>query len=409
MNDGKQPDSLGKASEFFMAAPVIIGYVRRPDYVIELANPDLLQVWGRGPEVIGLPLTTAIPELAGQGFIDLLDQVCQTGEPYYAYAYPIVLNRTGREDTYYFDFIYKPYYGNGPKEPATGVISVGHDVTAQVRARVLAEQTEADLQQKVEERTMDLQRLVMELQKANQNLERFTYAASHDLKAPVRKIQLFTQTLYDRLHDALSEEDRKLFSRILAGSRRMTTLIDDLLNYAHVTSDQALTELVDLNTVLQLVIEDLESDIERKKAVISLDSLPTVSGNARQLQQLFINLISNALKYAHALRTPHIRITCTSASADHVAPELQNIIGNIDRYFWIKVIDNGIGFDQADSERIFQVFVRLHTEQAHSGSGVGLAIVQKVVENHNGYIYATSVQGEGSVFNVLLPKTAESG
>ena len=125
---------IEKAYNFFMNAPVIIGFVRGEDYIIELANEGLLEVWGRDDEVIGKPLVEAIPELEKQGFKELLDGVRTTGEPFYAYEYPITLNRHGKEETLYFYFVYKPFYENGTDKIASGVISVGHDVTTQVLA-----------------------------------------------------------------------------------------------------------------------------------------------------------------------------------------------------------------------------------------------------------------------------------
>ena len=127
--------NIEKAYDIFMAAPVIVGYLKGDDYIIEMANEDLLEVWGRTAEVRGKPLLEAIPELKGQGIIELLENVRITGEPFYAYEFPITLDREGKEDVFYFDFIYKPFYENGKSGKATGVFSVGHDVTSQVRSR----------------------------------------------------------------------------------------------------------------------------------------------------------------------------------------------------------------------------------------------------------------------------------
>ena len=128
-------DGIEKAYQFFMRAPVIIGYLRGDDYIIELANEGLLEVWGRTSEVVGLPLLKAIPELESQGFIALLDNVRKTGEAFYAYEFPITLVRNGKEEVLYFDFVYEPFYESEGDAEASGIISVGHNVTAQVLAK----------------------------------------------------------------------------------------------------------------------------------------------------------------------------------------------------------------------------------------------------------------------------------
>lgn len=134
---------IEKAYNFFMNAPVIIGYVKGDDYIIELANEGLLEVWGRNAEVVGKPLVKAIPELEEQGFTTLLEQVRTTGEPFYAYEFPITLNRHGKQEVVYFDFVYKPFYENDTAKKATGVISIGHDVTAQVLATKKVQESDA--------------------------------------------------------------------------------------------------------------------------------------------------------------------------------------------------------------------------------------------------------------------------
>jgi len=171
----------------------------------------------------------------------------------------------------------------------------------------------------------------------------------------------------------------------------MGNLIDDLLLYSHVSQRPHEMEWVDLNEKVQRVLDDLELDVQQKGAIISVDKLPVVKGYRRQLQQLFQNLISNALKYSKKDVPPRIDISATEVT-EHEKP-----------YHLIKVKDNGIGFEQEYADKIFQMFTRLHGKGEYSGTGVGLSIVKKVIENHNGYIRVESTPGKGSIFKVFLP------
>ena len=170
----------------------------------------------------------------------------------------------------------------------------------------------------------------------------------------------------------------------------MGSLIDDLLLYSHVTQMPHQMEMVDMNETVKQVLEDLELEIQEKKAVVHVAALPKMPGYRRQLQQVFQNLISNALKYSPPDAAPQVAI----ASCD-IAREGRD-------YHCISVSDRGIGFDQEFSQKIFWMFSRLHARQEYSGSGVGLAIVKKVVENHDGLIEVESEKGVGSVFKIWL-------
>jgi light-regulated signal transduction histidine kinase (bacteriophytochrome) len=162
-----------------------------------------------------------------------------------------------------------------------------------------------------------------------------------------------------------------------------------------------LEERVDLNKKVKLVLEDLEVEIEEKKAVIEVDILPTVKGHRRQLQQLFQNLIGNAIKYHKPGVTPEVHITCQKASLEESIPVITE--KSIGRYYLIGIKDNGIGFEEEHADRIFNVFTRLHGNAEYKGTGVGLSIARKVVENHRGYIWAEGIPGDGATFKVLLP------
>jgi two-component system CheB/CheR fusion protein len=247
------------------------------------------------------------------------------------------------------------------------------------------------LEENVIERTKALETQKNELQRSNSKLEEFTYAASHDLKEPMRKISIFTHQLKDQLGDRLKENENRLFSRILKSTERMANLVDDLLLYSHVSQRPHETESIDLNQKAQRVLEDLELDIEEKNAVIEVAHLPVVEGYRRQIQQVFQNLITNALKYSRPGFPPHIIISAKSIT-EHEKP-----------YHVIVFKDNGIGFEQQYADKIFHMFTRLHGKNEYGGTGVGLTIVRKVIENHQGFIRVKSVVGEGSVFEIYLP------
>lgn len=265
-----------------------------------------------------------------------------------------------------------------------GYIGVGFDIHEQ-------KITEEKLEELVEKRTEELQRSNKELQRSNQNLEEFAHAASHDLKEPVRKIHFFTHQLKEQLSKYLDEFESRAFSRIENATERMRNLIDDLLLYSHASQRPQEKEIIDLNQKVQRVLEDLELDIQEKRAEINVGKLPAIAGYRRQLQQVFQNLLSNALKYSKPDITPQIDITASQVRQ------------NDKDYHMISVRDNGIGFEQIYEEKIFQMFSRLHGRSEYSGTGVGLSIVKKVIENHNGFIRVESEPGIGSNFKIYLP------
>jgi light-regulated signal transduction histidine kinase (bacteriophytochrome) len=249
---------------------------------------------------------------------------------------------------------------------------------------------------------VDLERYLVDLKHSNENLEEFTYAASHDLKEPLRKIHYFTDRLKQRLAGKLSEEEQHFFNRIETATQRMKLLVDDLLQYSLVTHEKAPKETVNLNKKVKLVLEDLELMIQEKHAVITVEDLPTIKGYRRQLQQLFYNLITNALRYSKPEEPPRIDIRTQTLPGNETGLSLSADRTN-QLYHLIEIRDNGLGFEQADAERIFNVFTRLHNNKESKGTGVGLAIVRKVVENHGGYITATGSPGVGASFKVFLP------
>jgi PAS domain S-box-containing protein len=253
------------------------------------------------------------------------------------------------------------------------------------------------LEQKIEERTKELTQL-------NEQLKQFTYAASHDLQEPLRKISYFMDRLIVKISPTLDEEDKKITERISKTTERMRVLINDLLAYSNTSLGITGFQEVDLSTVVQEVLDDMEATIIDNGASVVYENLPTVTGDARQLRQMFQNLISNALKYHKIGEESRVHIGVNLVNA----ADIKNIHLEDSSAFYhlIQVTDNGIGFKNEDASRIFQLFQRLHGRSEYAGTGVGLAIVQKVVENHKGYIWAESEPGNGASFNILLPVTS---
>jgi PAS domain S-box-containing protein len=239
------------------------------------------------------------------------------------------------------------------------------------------------LEQKVKERTT-------ELEKINYELMQFTSVASHDLKEPLRKISVFGKLLRERGKDQLDHLMLKYTDNIVQSSERMTRLIDDLLIFSRLSQTDIGHENVDLNALLQQIVSDLEITIADKNAMICFDGLPVVRGVPLQLGQVFQNLISNSLKFSAPGRSPRITI-----SSDVVKK-------GEGRFNCIRFADNGIGFDNAHAEKIFEIFQRLHTKDRFEGTGVGLAIVKKIVDMHGGEVRGYS-DANGATFEILLP------
>lgn len=285
-----------------------------------------------------------------------------------------------------------PVFENGVAVSA--VIEI-RDITLQAEAEQLLRRSAHELEQLVQDRTQ-------ELRQVNEQLKQFTYAASHDLQEPLRKISYFLDRLLSNIGPSLSEDNKKLTERIQHTANRMRSLIDDLLAYSNTTLGITNFKPVDLTSIVKDVLDDLEVTIIEKGAQVRLQDLPRVKGDQRQLRQLFQNLISNAVKYHKKDEAPQVQITSRLVQAEDMKAYVPRDIRS-ELFYEIEVKDNGIGFDPDDAERIFRLFQRLHGKAEYEGTGVGLAIVQKVVENHNGYVWAESEPGEGATFRILLP------
>jgi PAS domain S-box-containing protein len=258
-----------------------------------------------------------------------------------------------------------------------GATVIGHDVTERRRAEELLKQ-----------RNTAIQEYSHKLEQSNKELENFAFIASHDLQEPLRKIEGFGKLLAEKANPGLSENERLYVQRMQSAAERMREMIDDLLALSRVSSAGNPFVAVDLNRVIKAVIDDLEFRVKQTHGHISMDDLPTIMADPIQMQQLFQNLIGNALKFSRHDETPVVKIYSRASSAGRVE---------------ICVEDNGIGFDTAQADRLFQPFQRLHGRSEYEGTGIGLSICRKITERHGGSIRAWSEPGKGSTFLVDLP------
>lgn len=239
------------------------------------------------------------------------------------------------------------------------------------------------------------------LLRSNDNLQQFAYVASHDLQEPLRKIQQFGELLKAQ-PSFISGDATTYVERMQSAASRMATLIRDLLNFSRLSTQQDTNRTVQLNNVVNEVLNTLDLAIAETKAVVKVDSLPTIQGDASQLAQLFQNLIGNALKFRRPDVVPVIQINTDTFAVNELPPTVKPI-RTARAYYRINVVDNGIGFDEKYRDRIFQIFQRLHGKSEFAGTGIGLAICERVVVNHGGAITANSQQGQGATFRIYLP------
>lgn len=243
---------------------------------------------------------------------------------------------------------------------------------------------------------------VKQLNVSNIALQEFANVASHDLNEPLRKIQTFIDRIYNKHSESFNEDLKILFDKISKSANGMRLLLNDLLDFSRLSTITVGYEKTNLEEIIKNVLSDLEVNIDESKAIINIDANITVDGYPIQLKQLFTNLITNSIKFSKKDFTPIINIKFETISKQDF-PMFPLVSEK--NYIKITVSDNGIGFEQEYAEKIFNVFQRLHGKSEYSGSGIGLSIVKKVVENHHGFIYANSKQNEGTVFTIIMPQT----
>ncbi|RYZ85772.1 MAG: PAS domain S-box protein [Proteobacteria bacterium] len=356
------------------------------DLVIEQINKPMLQMIGRAEEVTGMPMIEVLPELKGSYIWDQVLKVYHQGVPF-DHPEVLVSHKRGGDaaEDFYYNLSYRPLHDAGK---IVGMIQVAVDVTVQVNARKKTAESETryrglskSLEQQVQSRTSELQR-------SNEDLQQFAHVASHDLKEPVRKIKMFTSRLEEHLFGNTDASALKFIEKIHSSTDRMFAMIDGVLAYSTANASVQLPEPVDLEETIQNIEFDLEVPLQKTQGIISHNNLPVIEGASVLLYQLFYNLINNSIKFAKAGVAPVIHIE----AAQTPDPD----------FIEITVSDNGIGFDPAYAQRIFETFTRLNPKDRYEGTGLGLSLCKKIVERHGGKITASS--SDGAVFTILLPK-----
>lgn len=274
-----------------------------------------------------------------------------------------------------------------PKLPTVGIIIT--DLTEKKKNETIILEYQKDLENKN-----------LELVQSNAELASFAYIASHDLQEPLRKIQTFASRIVEIDFKNLSEGGKEHLNRMQNSAKRMQTLIDDLLTYSRTNTVEREFKSTDLNLLIEEVKADLKEELQQKNATIEATQMCRAVVIPFQFRQLFYNLISNSLKFSSPGSQPHIKIKSHIVKSEKLK---EGRLFQENDYCHISISDNGIGFEQQYSEKIFELFQRLHGKAQYNGTGIGLAIVKKIVENHKGIITARSEIDKGAVFDIYIP------
>jgi signal transduction histidine kinase len=340
------------------------------DFEIEFANPALYKLLGLSQgQLIGKKLKSTSSFIQNPALLD-------------AYI-NVVENRKVHEMELYYDHknINRWFYVVLAKR-GDGITATFHDIS--------------DLKRYEEE----LKSYIKQLEYSNKELEQYAYAASHDLQEPLRKIRTFGSFLEETQSAKLDEKGKDYLNKIIRSAERMSTLINDILTFSSLKNEAELVE-TDLNVIIKDVLQDLELLISQKGALVKVDQLPVIQAVPLHMNQLFYNLVNNALKFSHPEKKPEIHINSSMLTRDEVV-EYKSLRPNM-TYYKITCADNGLGFEPAMSEQIFGLFKRLGDRQTFPGSGIGLALCRKVVLNHHGVIYGDGEAGKGAAFHIVLP------
>lgn len=367
-------DSLQSIMDSAPIAIMFFSPVRESGRIVDFCwvnlNKAAEQFHGRpAAELIGHRLLDVFPESGSLGLFDRYVEVVETGVPFQI------------EQEHETDGVKRWVFISAVRRE-DGLTLTALDISTRKRAELQLEASLADLQ------------------RSNANLEQFAYVASHDLQEPLRKIQQFGDVLTSQYAGQLGN-GADLLERMQSASGRMSVLIRDLLAFSRISTRQEISAPVALDDIIRTVLNDLEVAIEESRAVIELEALPTVLGDASQLRQLFQNLLSNALKFRRPEVPVKVKVHCQIVPYRKL-PAGVKPTRETAQYYQIDIIDNGIGFDEKYLDRIFQVFQRLHGKTAFAGTGIGLAICEKVAANHGGAITARSQPGEGATFSIFL-------
>ncbi len=327
----------------------------------------------------------------------------------------ITANNFGDENLYKgyragaIDYIYKPI----KPEVLRAKVSVLIDLYKKNRQLLAQEQRlvaiNKSLEMEIKERKSSEEKIkllnrqllenIASLEQANKELDRFAFMASHDLQEPLRKIRMFSDRLSLKYHQVMDEDGKTNIHRIHKAAERMQNLITDILTFSKISVETPTFIACDMNNLLQEVVNDLDEELKSKNGKVIVDKLPELSVNPSLIKPLFNNLIGNALKYSKKDVSPIVKVTA------EISGQMNGTVSQAPavKYCRIYIQDNGIGFDQKYAEEIFGMFKRLHHNSEFQGTGIGLALCKKIVEQHKGYISARSKINEGSTFIISLP------
>lgn len=271
-----------------------------------------------------------------------------------------------------------------PQHKSTDILGIVMDIT----------------EQKVSE--AQLKQFTSELQRSNQDLEQFAFVASHDLQEPLRKIRAFGDRLITKYRSTLEENGADYVMRMQSAAERMQRLIEELLSFSRVSRPAVLFEGLEVEEILREIVEDLDVQIRKENAVITFGKIPPIRGERSQIKRLLQNLISNGIKFHKPGHPPVVTITGQRVRNFEVLQQLGVQLQH-QEYVKLEIKDEGIGFDEKYTDKIFNIFQRLHGRMEYEGTGIGLAICRKIVTNHGGFITARSIENAGSTFIVILP------
>jgi signal transduction histidine kinase len=306
------------------------------------------------------------------------------------------------------DYIYKPIQPDLLRAKVSVYIELfkkNHQLLEQEqKLKAINKSLELEVKDRIasEEKVNDLNKQLLknieQLESTNKELDQFAFIASHDLQEPLRKIKTFSDRIVSKYSDKLDEDGKLYIEKMQNSCERMQNLINDILAFSKIAGVKNSLVFSDLNKILEEVLADMDMQIQEKNARIIIDPLPSLFVYPALIKPLFENLINNAIKYSQKNTAPVIRITSNNETLENFPDSI-----SVKKYCRINIEDNGIGFEQKYAEQIFKMFKRLHGNSEYAGTGIGLAICKKIVEEHHGYISAKSTIDKGTIFTVSLP------